>query len=745
MSRKRDAKHQEVREGISGILKGASKRIGKGKFEEALTLLDKTATQDPLSPSRQCQLASLVGDVEFKQGKFQSAYEFYTKAETLAGDDNQRAWFRSVVGQVRSLLKEVRVPEAYNVAQKAWTKAVENYEAHQQQIKEAQLQLQRNGGGTWIVKERPHRPSVIGARLGQLFLSEGEIESAKEFFLKAVDYNPQGGCRARIGLAQIALRESNFLEALLRANQALVMGKLSAKTLCAWPLYITARQRLSQKNIEIDLLNTLNKSKLKGVRARAVLAIAKTLRSYNDESWQVIAQNWLDQEGNDDKNYIVAAELKKLLLSNAKLGLSPVSQAADALLNTDKLSANEYLAAVKIKLKSQLQEGQTSEVNSWIDQGAKNYGKDFAAKLRHGLAVIFWRAQQPELASALLEQNIQTLPKTENQWGKSVWSLAQLKEDQNDFLKAAEYFDAISKQQSISLRFRLQAMINWVSCLVASGQTTVIAQAKEDILVITNQVEDWELLLNLARHLLKISTHIEIFSLRRTILKRGEALAWTAFNNAIHPSVAIEILFKLTRRQVIDLQRVVQAVGQWESLSENKKNWLWSEKSIFWEYLSLIYRALVQLKRDTEAEKLAQTYLQDSATPTVGIALLGITHAKALMEKTGRQNEALSWFTQISQEAPTHWQCAHAYYWLALVAWKQGNRGQVQIQAKRIQQALGTRQLGLGEEWRLYCRSELLLTDLNVEKVFQTQTLSYSENFVQWTAQSIQKDLEVLP
>ncbi|MEZ5404942.1 MAG: hypothetical protein R3F23_01845 [Verrucomicrobiia bacterium] len=745
-NRKRKRNHQEVKDGMSGVLKGASQRIGKKKFAEALALMDKTAAHEELSSSRQCQLAALAGDIEFKQGKFASAFEIYNRAEVLAdgnfaGHNNQRIWFRAVIGQIRSLLKEVRVPEAYDVAVKAWANAVEKYEAHQQEIKEAQIKIQQ--GGVLTVKERPHRPSVVGGRLGQLFLQEGELESAKEFFLKAIDYNPNGGCRARIGLAQIALRENNFIEALLRANQALVMGKLSAKTLAAWPLYLTARQRLDQKSIEIDLLNTLNKSKLKGVRARAILSIARTLRSYHDESWKAIAKNWSDEEGKTQP--IIAAELRKLFLSEAKLNNQNQQPAAEALLKTEKLSANEYLSAVKARLKAQLQQGEVSEVNEWIDQGTKLYGNYFAGKLRHGLALIFWRAHKEEFASTLLEQNIATLQKTNSQWGKSVWALAQLKQDEKDYIKASEYFDAITKEESVPLRFRLQAKINWVSCLVASGQTEVIVQAKEEILAAINQVQDWELLLNFARQLLKISHDAKIFSLRREIVKQGEALAWKAFNDATHPSLALDILFKLTRRQVIDLQRVVHAVEQWESLPENKRNWLWSEKAIYWEYLSLIYRALVRLKRDAEAEKLALNYLQDPAIPSVGVVILGIAHAKTLIKKEGRQKEALTWFTQISQEAPTHWQCAHAYYWLALVAWKKGDIVQAQTQAKRIQQALGTHQLGLAEEWNLFCRAELVLSGLDIEKVFQKQSLSYRKEFVEWAAKSIQEDLEVLP
>lgn len=663
-NRKRQRNHQEVKYGISGVLKGASQRVGKGKFAEALALLDKTAGSPSgvLTPQRQCQIAALAGDIEFKQGKFASAYEIYNRAELLAGDNNNRVWFRAVVGQIRSLLKEVRAPEAYDIAQKAWAKAVEKYEAHQKEIKEAQIKLQ-NGGGVLVVKERPHRPSVVGGRLGQLFLQEGEIQSAKEFFLKAIDYNPQGGCRARIGLAQIALRENNFLEVLLRANQALVMGKLSAKTLCAWPLYISARQKLKQKGVESDLLNTLSKSKLSGVRARAILVITRTLRNYEDESWQSIAQNWLVKEG--ETQSIIAAELRKILLSEAKLTNQNQEQAAGALLATEKLSANEYLAATKAKLRAQLQQGKTFEVNGLVDQGAKIYGANFAAKLRHGLALVLWQAQQLDSANLLLAYNVQTLAKNKSQWSKSTWALGQLEESQSHYLKAAEYFDLVAKETSVPLRFQLQAMLNWITCLVASGQTDVIVKAKEKILAATTQIEDWELLLNLARQLYQNDSLKE---LAYQIFSKGEKLAWVEFESSIHPLRAINILWKLTSRQG-DLEANASIIKIWESLSNEKKDWLWSDKAEFWEYLGFVCWAYFDLKDPSKGESLVLIFLNDLSTSPSGRVILGSMCGERFT-RLKDFDKAFVYFDIAIASNVNHEQVARAYYWKALKAYK---------------------------------------------------------------------------
>ncbi|MBX7157083.1 MAG: hypothetical protein K1X66_01665 [Verrucomicrobiae bacterium] len=168
-NRKRQRIHQEVKVGLSGVAKGINQRIKQRNYPEALSLLDKTISQNQ-SAGWQAKLLALAGDGEFQQGKFSNALEVYQKSEVLALEENDpQSWFRAIVGQVRSLLKQVQVPEAYQVAEASWQKALDWYEKHQQEIKEAQQQLLQNGKLT--ITKRPHRPSVVGARLGKLFFA----------------------------------------------------------------------------------------------------------------------------------------------------------------------------------------------------------------------------------------------------------------------------------------------------------------------------------------------------------------------------------------------------------------------------------------------------------------------------------------------------------------------------------------------------------------------------------------------
>jgi len=41
--------------------------------------------------------------------------------------------------------------------------------------------------GRVVIPRKPHRPSVVASELGEMFLLEGELESARFFFEKAVN------------------------------------------------------------------------------------------------------------------------------------------------------------------------------------------------------------------------------------------------------------------------------------------------------------------------------------------------------------------------------------------------------------------------------------------------------------------------------------------------------------------------------------------------------------------------------
>src|SRR2546423_1787440 len=264
-----------------------SKRVAEG-----LQKLNALASATN-SPKRQAQIVALAGDAEFRQGRFDNAITAYRSASQLVVND-PRAWLRPGIAEVRALLKAARVDEAHAAATNIWNRSFAQHEELQRQLAIQQAHIQQR---KILIKQRPHRASVVASRLGYLFLNEGEPAFAREFFTSAITVNPQGGSRARHGLAILALAENNFAEAESRAREALLLGKFQGKTVGVWETLISARQRAGKTGLDADLLAGVQSSRSSTVRARSTLAMVRGLRAYHDPAWENIAGQWLTAEG----------------------------------------------------------------------------------------------------------------------------------------------------------------------------------------------------------------------------------------------------------------------------------------------------------------------------------------------------------------------------------------------------------------------------------------------------------------
>ena len=117
---------------------------------------------------------------------------------------DSQAWFRPWLGEVRSLLKSGNVAGALDRAAALVAQAVSAEAAFAQLTAQAQAAL--NAGGPVTIPPRPPRASVVASRLGRIFFLEGELDAARQLFASAGQLNPNGGTRARLGLAEVALR-----------------------------------------------------------------------------------------------------------------------------------------------------------------------------------------------------------------------------------------------------------------------------------------------------------------------------------------------------------------------------------------------------------------------------------------------------------------------------------------------------------------------------------------------------------
>jgi tetratricopeptide (TPR) repeat protein len=689
--RKRQATNLPDHDPASSVLRGLHDLVQRGRYAEALAQIDQLVGGSPPLPFKAALLA-LAADCLFKQGKFDEAATAYASVSQLV-QDQPTLWLRPALGEVRSRLNDGQTAEAANLGSEAVQRAAAFEQQYQNLLAQANATV--TAGGQATIPAQPPRTSTVASRLGRYFLSAGEPDQAKALFQQALQVNPNGACRARLGLAEIALRQDDPTTCLSLARGAILLGQYQAKTLPGWTLLLAAARRTGTDTLDATLLSGLAQATA-SVRARAVLLLARGLRNQNDPRWQQLAANWLQQEG--QTNPVIAAELRKLTFAQASRVSAPATtqlQAAQDLIQTPNLGPTEWLAAAKTTVRNTLLLNQTPDIASLIAQGVSQYGPAFQGVIAHGLARACRAANRPDLAQPLLQQNLATLPVGSEAWAKSLWALARLAASQGNPTQAAAYYWQYSQQSGLLQRFRLYALLEWTRAIAAANQPDQLAQAKPQLDAALPQITDYELVLDLARQVL-YSQLGRAFALQ--VFQRGQQLALQAFDACPHPSPAATILYKLARR-ANDLLQYDAILASWSRLSTDQQQWVWSERSDFWCYLELVFRAWRDSQKPAQAEQFIAPYLNDPATPPHGYAILGVSYA-ALKRNQGDLATMFAVYEKMAQVAPTYEWTSVAYYWFALRARKQGNAAQAAAFADRML-------LALGNDWTMYWKTDM--------------------------------------
>ncbi len=711
----------------STLLRNLSVLVNRERFDEALAQVDQQVANNPETDFKS-KLLSLAGDCLFRQGKFDEAATVYAQVFQQV-QDRPQAWLRPAMGEIQSLLNNVQVAEATARANAALQVAA----AHEQQYRDAVAAASAilAAGGQAVIPPQPPRVSVVATRLGGFFFHAGELAPAKALFQQALQSNPNGACKARIALAEIALREGDGATAATLARQAIVLGQYHAKTLSAWNVLLAAGRKTGTNVLDTTLLNGLAQA-TPSVRARAVLVLARGLRNQSDSRWQQLAANWLQQAGQG--NPTIAAELHKLKITNARLtNATPADQqqAAQALLNTPKLGPNEWLSAAKEIVRCALVQNQSPAIDSLITQAVNRFGQTKRAAIKHGLALACKKASRADLAVQLFQQNIAATAGSD--LGKSLWALAKLQSEQGNHPDAATSFWNYSQNTSMPQRFRLYALVQWVREMASANQPGVIAQARPQIEAALPQISNWELVLDLAN---QIRTYAIDRSFGLQVFQQGQQRALQTFDNCGHPSPAATILFKLCRR-ANDFALYDAMIATWTRLNDAKRQWLWSEREDYWNWIETVFRAYRDSKRTQEAEQFIAAFINDSATPPNGYAMLGVSYA-AMKRNQNDFAAMFSIYEKMAQVAPTHEWTSAAYYWFALRAWKQGNASQAAAFADKML-------LCIGKNWTMYWKRDmaacalLLKAGLNLDQVPATSGIATDK--LQANLTKLQNDL----
>jgi tetratricopeptide (TPR) repeat protein len=684
--------------------------VDSADYPEALAKINAELARET-SPRRQAKLLRQVGRTLFKRGKFVEASEVAGRAAKLAAQES-RDWLAPAIARIRALMKNVALVEAADEARACLATAQAKHAEFENLRRTASDDFARTG--RIVVPLKPHRPSVVASELGEMFLLEGELESARFFFEKAVEGNPRGGTRARQGLAEIALRMDDAQAAFQRSVEALTLGKFQGKTIASWKPFFAARRKLGHTGLSPEFVASLRASR-PSVRARAWLAVVRELRGANDAQWVAMTEEWLAL---DAARYpAVAAEFRKMLMASSKQAMAdPEAQAsaATALMGTPDLAPHEWLAGAKELVRATLFAGRDPGLQRLVNEGVQRYGARFQGQLQHSLALSCMMAKRHDLARPLLRQAIAAIAASRSHfWSKALWALGRMEALLKNHTAAAEAFSQVATAVEVPQRFRLQARLLWAESLLASGDDQALLACAEELPRLLAGVQDFEVLLNFARQLSRSGGDLQGAS--DQIYSMGESVALQAFASATHPSQAIEILFKLTRRQVYDFGRSHEALAFWRSLSEEKKLWLWNNDNHWWGCLAFVLLAYLRTDDASSARTFAQSLLDDPAIPRAALPGLLVPYYDALLRRGGAE-ESLAAFEWIVTENPTQAGCATAYYWLTLDAYRRSDTSRVAKLSESLLLSNAQTEITY-DKWMFEAKARLLQAGLEIESV----------------------------
>jgi tetratricopeptide (TPR) repeat protein len=729
--RKRHGTNNPARVANSAILHELTQRINRRHYAKALATIDSLVAAAP-ELGFKSKLLALSGDCLFKQGKFTDALQVYQAVTTLAQGDAIH-WLRPAIGEIRALLKNGQVSEASSRAKEVVQAAIDFEQKYENDLAQAQSTI--DAGGQATIPPRPQSAAAVAVRVGKHFFSEGEIDTAALFYNQALQLHPNHS-KARLGLADVALRHGNGADASRLAGEV-ITGGLHRRSLPGYESIVKAA-KISGGDVSTDDIISQLSDALPSVRARATLMIAKELRKHGDARWHQISDQWLQREGNDHPAF--AAEFKKLKFATARRTLASPQTSLDraqALLATSNLSPKEWLSAAKESTRSLLVSNQTPDLASTIADGATRTGVRHQAAIRHGLALASHKGGRPDIAIPLLQQNTADPTIRKKQRGRSMWRLARMHRSLGNHGDAANAFWNYSQRPDMPQRMRLTALVEWSRSIVAANQPDQLAQAMPQFQTALPQITDYSLLLDIARNL-KYSQMSG--DLANQFFERGKQLAIQAFDSCQHPSPAATILFKLCRR-ANDFTQYNVIIDTYTRMSDAKRTWLWSENSAYWNYIELVFRAFRETQINDRAEQFVTSFLDDPAIPPQGYAILGISYA-TLRRNLGDFQKMFSVYDRMIKVAPGYEWTSVAYYWNAVRALKNGDQAAADRFAHLILHCLGN-------DWTMAWKADVAAAalvigaGLNVAQVPTNPQVTPA--MLQKQADTIQSDIGRLP
>lgn len=718
---------------ISAELRKATNLIARSRYEEALTVLDSLASMGITDPVRLSQIASLAADSQFGLARYPEAITLYGRALIYLENDNRiRIWIRPALGELRALLKGLENERAYQRALEIWQRATDSHLELEAELAITPEELEE--GGPLHIGPRPVRPSVVLTRLGNVFIEEGHMDTAREFYQQAVLISPRGATRARQGMATVCMAATEDADAEKYAREAIQMGKFQAKTICCWETLIAARAKQGKNLLDAELFTSLQINQKGPVLARAMLTIVKSLRGYGDLRWKQIAEDWITRPEVSDE--IIEVELAKILLSDEKLiGHDPrlIALSAHRIFRSSQVSPKEMVATAKDVTHMLLLESDEPNVRGLAEKARRRFGDDLKGEVLHAIALGAMMARRHDLAREILQEQISSLPRGSKQWAIDLSALARMEVVIKNHEAAATHYLDFADTEEIQTDFRVQALLKWLENAKAAGGEIDTQAAAGKLGRIVSGDLDLVVLLNIGRHLSYVSG---FDALRSQVITAAEEKGIRLFEEATTPEEAIGVLIRLTRKQQWDFQRSEAVTAFWENLSTAKREWLWSEKSDYWEYYSLVFDAYLSQRRQDAALHIAAGIINATNTPPNGLIWLGTAYANWRMQQRDI-TQAFQHYDWLVKDLPTHPVASWAYYWQAVQALATGNESLAKQKAAALRRCFAGRPDFLWQ-WELDARAVLIISDLTLPE--QTHNLPYENAFLERQLTALQND-----
>ncbi|MEZ5405124.1 MAG: hypothetical protein R3F23_02795 [Verrucomicrobiia bacterium] len=706
--------------------------IQKCSYPEALSLLDEwVASEDDSSIVARCLV--LVGESQLKRGLHKEAAEVFQKAFALV-EKSWSDWLTPAFGEFRSWLVAQDAEKAQNKAEFIFHYAESREKDYEIYLLQASQQLQQKG--ELLIDSQPPDAGEIANRLAGQFLRYGYRDAARFYYQQALSRQP---IKAKLGLAQLALDENDFKTAIDLASEALQEGNFSSETLSGWEILIGASVRSNKKTDWFSWFEKLGKAAVNSVKARATVIMVRALRNYQQSQWINIVETYL--KGSND--VAATAELRKLLLNHSKQNSSWQQQkvSALALLATPKLAPQEWVFGTKSLLRASAYLNQPLAMDRLQQQAQSLFPKKYLPALYHGFALACIEAEKIEWGEPWLELNLNNLPVSNRYWQKAAWRLAEISVKKENFSRAIELWMRLALTQEIALRDRLFAFIGWGKAAAKMRMLDTIPDIAAQFRVVVSPVQDYELLLDLARQLIYAPEALN--QLVPELLNKGLTLGLKTFHKSKLPEAASRALWRITRAQseAGENEAIIQF---WETLSSQKKEWLWNLSASYWDYIAYVVRAYGRTKKLQQATALAQTLLLQPETPQSARAQL--TLLWGLMElKQDKIKIAFHRLAEGVELAPQHPLAAHAYYWFALRAYAQNNKSDHIKNIDLLSRNLGFDVLKNKPLRKLWLKTQWIRCDLQEDKFPQShQGETFSNHEKTWTLEEVKKDLAKL-